>query len=527
MALTTNGLSNGGATIHYQFQYDDSLTGGLEPARTNQVIAAAEADFIQMTGWFGGTALDVNFRIAVNVTQNGGGASWSLGGGNLTVTINPATGDQAVVRYLMVAEMVEQFMRSQGRGWFGAGTEGSEGEGLSRFLAAQFLAINNLGSPPSGFGNSNAWLASSRADYVNNINRGDDGPDAITGCSLLFIYYLFSQLGFGINAIVGAGANTLGGVYRNLTGDSADPFPFFKQIADMAYPGTMTITSGNIDNPFPILVVRSPGNFDGDLQTDFGVWRPGQGEWYVIDSSSGAQQTQQWGTPGDIPVPGDYDGDGKTDYAVWRPSNGTWYVIYSSDGTQHTQQWGTAGDYPTPGDYDGDGKADFAVWRPGEGNWYVILSSNGTQRVQQWGTPGDIPVPGDYDGDGKTDFAVWRPSQGNWYVIYSSNGAVQTQQWGTSGDIPVPGDYDGDGKTDFAVWRPSQGNWYIIYSSSGTQRVQQWGTAGDFPVPGDYDGDTKTDFAVWRPSQGEWYVINSSSGAQQTQQWGTGGDIPA
>jgi hypothetical protein len=252
MALTRNGLTNGGATTHYQFQYDDSLVGGLEPARTNQVIAAAEADFNQMTDWFGGTALDVNFRIPVNVTQNDGGAGWSLSGRNLTVTINPANGSAATIRCLLVAEMVEQFMRAQNLGWFGSGTEGSQGEGLSRFLATQFLFINGLGNPPAGFGNSNAWLSSARADFVNNINRTDDETDAITGCALLFICYLFSQLSFSINAIVTAGANTLGGVYRNLTGDTADPFPFFKQLVDTAFPGTSIITSGNLNNPFPL-----------------------------------------------------------------------------------------------------------------------------------------------------------------------------------------------------------------------------------------------------------------------------------
>ena len=51
---------------------------------------------------------------------------------------------------------------------------------------------------------------------------------------------------------VAAGASTLGGVYRNLTGDTADPFPFFKQLMDTAFPGTSTITSDNLDNPFPL-----------------------------------------------------------------------------------------------------------------------------------------------------------------------------------------------------------------------------------------------------------------------------------
>jgi hypothetical protein len=48
----------------------------------------------------------------------------------------------------------------------------------------------------------------------------------------------------------------------------------------------------------------------------------------------------------DRPVPGDYDGDGKTDYAVFRPSTGAWYIWYSSRNAAGVYQWGGATDIP-------------------------------------------------------------------------------------------------------------------------------------------------------------------------------------
>jgi hypothetical protein len=184
--------------------------------------------------------------------------------------------------------------------------------------------------------------------------------------------------------------------------------------------------------------------------------------------------------------PGDYDGSSQTDYAVWRPSEGNWYIIPSSaPSTAIVQQWGTIGDIPMPGDYDGDGQTDFAVWRPSEGNWYVIPSmSPGTFITQQWGETGDTPVSGDFNGDGITDYAIWRLPAGSWFVLLSGTmGETEVQQWGTIGDVPVPGDYDGDGTTDFAVWRPSNGTWYVLPTSApGTSWATQWGISTDEPV---------------------------------------------
>jgi hypothetical protein len=284
--------------------------------------------------------------------------------------------------------------------------------------------------------------------------------------------------------------------------------------------------------PFSPREVR--GDFEGDGNADVAIYRPGEGNWYILPSSTGSYYLRQWGLSTDSIVSGDYDGDGKADYAVWRPGEGNWYIIRSSDGGVIQTQWGTGtlfpdSDVPVPGDYDGDGKTDIAVWRPGDGVWYIIRSSDGAVEVYQWGTGSlnDAPVPGDYDGDGKTDCAVWRPGDGNWYIRRSSDGAVEVYQWGTGSlfDVPVPGDYDGDGKVDCAVWRQGEGNWYIRRSSDGAVEVYQWGTGTlfakpDVPVPGDYDGDGKIDCAVWRPGDGYWYIRRSSDGGVTLTQWG-------
>lgn len=283
-------------------------------------------------------------------------------------------------------------------------------------------------------------------------------------------------------------------------------------------------SNGQIDK---ISRARASADLDGDLRSDFAVYRPSNGVWYVLNSSNGSVRYQTFGISEDIPTPEDYDGDNITDIGVFRPSTGSWYFIRSGDSTFGSLQFGSPGDIPAAGDYDGDARADFTVFRPSNGVWYVLRSIDFGFQAWRFGLNGDIPTPGDFDADGKYDIALWRPSDGVWYRLNSSNGAFHALQFGVSGDVPAAGDFDGDGRSDNAVFRPSSGVWYILQSSTGGVQGLPWGLSNDIPVVGDYDGDGKDDVAVFRPDGGFWFVLKSSDGGFLSAQFGSQGDRPA
>ena len=348
--LVTDGLPNGGVTTHFTFSYDRALAnpGGPEPARTSAVMATVEGDYTLMASWFGGISLTVPVPLQTHVINAADGASWGP-----PLTLKPGGGDATLVRYLIVSEVTEMFMLAQNQGWFApdGADEQSCGEGLSRFLAQQFLVLQGLGVIEPGYAVSPHWLNSAlppgttgstqlgpvkttlsaaidasvttiplatglpippfattwivqvdsetmlmtaadtgnktitvqrgyngttaaahaaganvndnfgaRANYVNLTLEYDNNIDAAIGCSMLFLYYLSVQLGFAIPNIVAAApgsghaATCLRGVYRNLTGDSSDPFPFFKQLLDNAFPPAQlaTVPGPNPDNPWPL-----------------------------------------------------------------------------------------------------------------------------------------------------------------------------------------------------------------------------------------------------------------------------------
>jgi hypothetical protein len=280
------------------------------------------------------------------------------------------------------------------------------------------------------------------------------------------------------------------------------------------------------------LLAVEDANANAAPPTDLAIWRPSDGNWWVLGGPGSALVIQPWGMSADKPAPGDYDGDGKTDFAIFRPSDGNWWVINSSTGSGGVpvSAWGASTDVPVAADFDGDGKTDFALWRPSPAGFWIRQSSDGARYNVTYGSSGDLPSAADYDGDGKADVAIFSNSLPGFIWKSSRDGQVYTQVWGASGDKPIPGDYDGDGKADFAtihVQSNSQFLWSIRRSSDGGAVYMAWGDGndGDIPVQNDYDGDGKCDIAIWRSSNGYWWIAQSSAGVR-VQQWGMSGDIP-
>jgi hypothetical protein len=177
--------------------------------------------------------------------------------------------------------------------------------------------------------------------------------------------------------------------------------------------------------------------------TDRAVFRPSEGNWYILYSSTGGWTGLHFGQNGDLPVTGDYDSDGKSDVAVVRRENGLliWYILQSSDNQFVGIHFGLETDKAVPADYNGDGKTDIAVFR--DGYWYFLTNYTDFS-YKIWGLPGDTPEPADYDADNKADVAVYRSQIGIFgehYALGSGSGELLGYSQGVPGDIPLPAAY--------------------------------------------------------------------------------------
>ena len=243
MAQITAGLTNGGATPNFNVSYDNSLPPqfGLDIAQG--LMDNCEDDLKLMGSWFPGGTGQFPYSLPINVqlVNNSAGGSWGgpIGIANInfhpTVQLGTAPGtpptgynftpDANFARYLLVAEVTEMLMNGMGDTWtegystFSAGDEGSKGEALSRFLAAQFKLANGITERYSNFEVVQSWLnIQGRPDLAIGSAPDDISGDSTVGCATCLLYFLHDQLGFSIQQIINAGATTLASVFFKLTG---------------------------------------------------------------------------------------------------------------------------------------------------------------------------------------------------------------------------------------------------------------------------------------------------------------------
>jgi hypothetical protein len=228
--------------------YYDPFLGDAGKSCADGVLASCENDYQQTAAWFGSDVptLPINIIIAaLDPSGQGGGGAYHYGCDAVDLYCDIKTVpnlDIDYTRMLLVAELVEVFEAVQAAGW---DCGGSNGEGLSRTLATALYPAEL-----DGYTTAAAWLDTpDRPDWVNQ-NNSTDQDSVSTGCSVLFLNYLNTQLGYGWDQIAHAGAPTLAQTYTNLTGNR-DGWTAFRQQLDHSFPvGTPSgLTS---DNPYPL-----------------------------------------------------------------------------------------------------------------------------------------------------------------------------------------------------------------------------------------------------------------------------------
>lgn len=227
-----------GKTQHFTVYVDPALgQDGQQDA--DGVLAACEADYARVSGYFGGLSAGP-FSVILFSNPNGAFHMTCLATDLFCdATTGPADGNYS--EFLNIAEFVEVFEAVQKKGW---DCGKSNGEGLSRVLATEAYPAEL-----DGFATAATWLDSRRPNYVDRTLSSDTNP-AGNGCAVLFLNWLRFQRGYSWAQIVAAGAPTLGKTYTKLSGKS-DGFKQFKALLNSHFP-TGRPSGLATDNPFPL-----------------------------------------------------------------------------------------------------------------------------------------------------------------------------------------------------------------------------------------------------------------------------------
>ena len=229
-------------------------------------------------------------------------------------------------------------------------------------------------------------------------------------------------------------------VFADYDGDKKTDFAFFQpdsgewviflsKLPDIPF---KTFLGSIGDLPIP-LTLNGNGNYKPT------IWRPNSSTWLITETNKEGKDEQKIileGTYQDSACGGDFDGDGKSDLIVWRPDDGFWHIVKSStkfdfaqsDHIQHGQEW----DIIVPNDYNGDGKCDLVFWRPENQVWYVLLAGTNNKSELKFGHKDDIPLSADTDGDGVPELITWSMSKKSWNILNFKKQESFSNNW----DVP-------------------------------------------------------------------------------------------
>lgn len=269
-----------GTTANFVIKYDDSFSDAVKGAAA--VYSIVESEFAVLTGWFGitsGFGPSHVVTVALDRTDFGGVNNGYDSGGLIHLQIQQGVTDDIVAaertKSFFVAEFVEILMdyRNQ-HGPESWNPAHSDGEGLSRFCARERFRVGY--DTAFSFVEVNTWLNSPRNNFIDSPENTDKEGLSIA-LSMLFIYFLRSQLNFQVDKIIQSGGENLEKTYTALTG-STNGYMALRNVIDPFYPPGADHNAAD-DNIFPLYDVA---HRHADLSIGYAQLTP----WLEVGSSS-------------------------------------------------------------------------------------------------------------------------------------------------------------------------------------------------------------------------------------------------
>jgi hypothetical protein len=248
-----------GDTAHVKVYIDQTLESTQATTLANVLLGRVEGAYLQNAGYFDPQLQQkpvdlVIAKLSAGSDGTGGAYHWgcdlTTGG---TLYCDADFSDPVTTLGLFIAELDEAFQGDSSNPNQGWGCGYSNGEAHSRVAA--FLASGGPRGSLAPYTTGPSWDQAGRPDWVTTTELTDRNPVS-TGCGMIFIDWLFS-LGYSFSQITQAAADTLAGVYQELTETTTAWEDFVAALA------TVQIDD---DDPFRAYGNAAAGGVSGDGQ---------------------------------------------------------------------------------------------------------------------------------------------------------------------------------------------------------------------------------------------------------------------